>query len=267
MSDIALSGAVRRNLNSLQTTSSLIGRTQNILSTGKKINGPVDDANAFFKARSLENRASDFDGVKDGIKQAISSVEAAENGIKAITKLVEQLDGILQSAKQTSDTTQLQAQYDSVIAQLNGIATDASYGGKNLIAATGETLSVAFNEDASQKLDIASVDLTTTGLSISAAADFDDGANVTTAEGEVKAALTTLRSQSASFGTNASILSIREDFTTDYTTTLKDGAGKLTLADLNEEGANLLALQTRQQLGINSLSLSAQSEQSILRLF
>lgn len=267
VSNISLSSSTRANLNSLQNTSNQIARTQNILSTGRKINGPVDDANAFFKAKTLENRANDFGKVKDGIKQAISSVSAAEDGIKAITGLVEQLDGILQSAKQTSDTTQLQAQYDSVIAQLNGIAADATYGGKNLIGATGVTLTVGFNEDASQKLDIASVDLTSSGLSIAAAADFDDGANITTAEGQVKAALETLRGQSASFGTNASILKIREDFTNDYTSTLQEGADKLVLADMNEESANLLALQTRQQLGINSLALSSQSERGILSLF
>ncbi len=81
------------------------------------------------------------------------------------------------------------------------------------------------------------------------------------------AALDTTRSQATKLGTNVSLLQTRLDFTSDYVNTLEDGSGKLTLADINQEGANLLALQTRQQLGINSLAFAGQAEQSILSLF
>ena len=75
------------------------------------------------------------------------------------------------------------------------------------------------------------------------------------------------RAKSASFGANVAILQVRLDFTRNYTNLLTEGSDKLTLADLNEEGANLLALQTRQQLGIQALSFAGQSEQAILGLF
>ena len=81
------------------------------------------------------------------------------------------------------------------------------------------------------------------------------------------AALTTLRSESQKLGSNVALLQTRLDFTEQYTNTLEEGAGKLTLADLNGEGANLLALQTRQQLGISALAFAGQSEQGILALF
>ena len=84
---------------------------------------------------------------------------------------------------------------------------------------------------------------------------------------ELDAALVTLRTKAQTMGTNVALLSTRIDFTEDYVSTLQEGADKLTLADINEEGANLLALQTRQQLGIQALSLAAQAEASILRLF
>ena len=80
-------------------------------------------------------------------------------------------------------------------------------------------------------------------------------------------ALTTLRSRTQTLGANVAVLNTRLDFTKAYVSTMTAGAGKLTLADLNEEGANLLALQTRQQLGIQSLAFAGQSEQSILGLF
>ncbi|ODN69328.1 flagellin [Methylobrevis pamukkalensis] len=83
----------------------------------------------------------------------------------------------------------------------------------------------------------------------------------------LNSALTTLRSQASTFGTNLSTVEIRQDFTRNLINTLQEGAGKLTLADTNEEGANLLALQTRQQLSTTSLSFASQADQAVLRLF
>ncbi|MBO6932746.1 MAG: flagellin, partial [Roseibium sp.] len=77
----------------------------------------------------------------------------------------------------------------------------------------------------------------------------------------------TLRAQASTFGTNLSIVENRQDFTKSLINTLEEGAGKLTLADTNEEGANLLALQTQQSLASTSLSLAAQADQNVLRLF
>jgi flagellin-like hook-associated protein FlgL len=78
--------------------------------------------------------------------------------------------------------------------------------------------------------------------------------------------ITNLRSKASNIANNAAILRVRLDFTKEYVNTLQGGSDKLTLADLNEEGANIMALQTRQQLGIQALSLAGQAEQSILRL-
>lgn len=84
---------------------------------------------------------------------------------------------------------------------------------------------------------------------------------------QLDGALTELRTQAQTLGSNVALLNARLDFTENYVNTLQGGADKLTLADINSEGANLLALQTRQQLGIQSLSLAAQAEASILSLF
>ena len=96
---------------------------------------------------------------------------------------------------------------------------------------------------------------------------FADNAAIEVALTNVGTALSTLRSNAATLGSNSTILSTRLDFTKNLVNTLEGGEGKLTLADLNAESANLLALQTRQQLGINSLALAAQSERSVLALF
>ena len=84
---------------------------------------------------------------------------------------------------------------------------------------------------------------------------------------DLSSALTTLRTEASSLGNNVALLQTRLDFTSAYVNTLDEGGSKLTLADINEEGANLLALQTRQQLGVQSLSFAGQAEQSVLNLF
>ena len=92
-------------------------------------------------------------------------------------------------------------------------------------------------------------------------------ADISAASTNLKAALTTLRSQAQSLSSNLSTVQIRQDFTKAMINTLNSGADSLTLADSNEEGANLLALQTRQQLSTTALSLASQADQNVLRLF
>lgn len=94
-----------------------------------------------------------------------------------------------------------------------------------------------------------------------------DSQQINASIAQLDGALSKLRSQASSLGSNVALLQTRLDFTTQYVNTLEQGAGKLTLADINSEGANLLALQTRQQLGITSLSFAGQAEQAILGLF
>ncbi|NKB57300.1 MAG: flagellin [Alphaproteobacteria bacterium] len=270
---VELSSAIRSNLLTLSRTTGLIDRTQNRLSTGLKVASALDDAAAFFAARSLTNRADDLTGLKDSIDQGISTIEAAINGIEAITELIEQAKGLAITAKATSDTNErsaLAVQFDALLTQIDSLGNDASFGGTNLIAGTPDNLTVSFNEDGSSSLTISGIDSSTGtgGINVAGAAtNFTADSNIDLAITAVNSAITTLRTTAATLGSNATVLQTRLNFTEDLVNTLEGGAGKLTLADLNEESANLLALQTRQQLGINSLSLAAQSERSILALF
>jgi flagellin len=270
---VDLSAAIRSNLLTLSRTTDLIDRTQNRLSTGLKVSSALDDAAAFFAARSLTNRADDLNGLKSNIDQGISTLEAAINGLEAITELIEQAKGLAISAKATSDTTErssLSVQFNALLDQVDALANDASFGGVNLVQGTPDNLVVNFNEDGTSVLTINGIDSSTaaTGLNVATAGnDFASVTDIDAAITAVNTAITTLRTSSATLGSNATVLQTRLNFTEDLVNTLQEGAGKLTLADLNEESANLLALQTRQQLGINSLSLAAQSERSILALF
>ena len=128
-------------------------------------------------------------------------------------------------------------------------------------------MTVVFNEDRSSKLVVEGKDASAEGLGLTAVDDWGSNEGINNAITATENAIASLRSIAAEFGNNYSILQTREDFTESLVNVLEEGSDKLVLADMNEESANMLALQTRQQLAVNSLSLASQASQSILQLF
>ncbi len=268
INDVTLAGGMRSNLVSLQNVTMLQSRTTERLSTGRRVNSAIDDPSAFFAAQNHRNRASDLAAKKDSMGEAVQTVKAALQGIEGITKLIEQAEGLAASARSASSSarTPLAAQYDSLRTQIDELASDAGYKGTNFL--DDGNLTVEFNEDASSTLTISGFDASTTGLSLTAAAgSWASDANVDTDVAKLDAALTTLRSNAKTLALNNGVVTTRQEFTTSLINTLTSGADALTAADSNEEGANMLALQTRQQLGIVALQLSSQAQQSVMRLF
>lgn len=364
---IQLSSAVRQNLTALQGTADMLSKTQNRLSTGLKVNSALDNPGSFFTAQSLNSRASDLSSLLDDQGQAVQTLKAADEGIQAITKLAEAAKAKANQALQSSsndDRRKYAGEYNELLSQIETLAKDSGYSGKNLLGGSGNDLSVVFNESGSSKLSVSAVDYTDTsgalGLSdltvgtsstatvteanleagdeagdtltlslgatnhsiaygagtttedvmaainaiedVSASTDgttvtitssagqiglddsdttanlatvtgtgfaagtFDTDASINSTLTNLTNALSTLRSQASTFGTNLTVVENRQDFTKSMINTLEEGAGKLTLADTNEEGANLLALQTRQTLASTSLSFASQADQNVLRL-
>jgi len=379
MGDIVLSSALRTNLLSLQSTAGLLAQTQERLSTGLRVNSALDNPTSFFTAQGLNNRASDLSALSDSIGLAVDTLQAADDGLKAITTLVENLKSTANSALSTkilatnttstnstaftgtqavstaagidsgdsftiqvgtaaavtiniaTSTQQISAvvasiagvanvtasltsdgqirieatngedltitdvsgstandlgvsgtttngtnrnsfvsDFNTLRTQIDQLAADASFKGVNLLQAD-QDLTVIFNESRTSSLTIASrlVDTSSAGLDISEQtnANFVSDTQIEAAVAELDAAISTLRQQGSTFGNNLAVVENRQDFTTNLINTLEVGAGKLTLADTNQEGANLLALQTRQSLGSTTLSLAAQADQNVLRLF
>jgi flagellin len=162
--------------------------------------------------------------------------------------------------------TSLASQFNAVLTQIDQLATDAGFNGVNLLA--GNSLKVVFNETGTSSLSLSGVTFNSAGLGITqAASSFQTNQSIGAAQTNLTTALNTLQSQAASFGTNLSVIQIRQSFTTSTINTLQTGANNLIVADTNQEGANLLALQTRQSLATTALSLAAQSQNSVLRLF
>ena len=178
------------------------------------------------------------------------------------------IGGITFSGEQGSSARiNYEKQFNAILEQIDQLAKDASYKGVNLLQKND--LTVIFNEDRSSKIDIKGVDASSEGLGLKEASGWANADNkaIDTAISSVDAAISQLRTMASEFGNNYSVVQNREDFTENLINVLTEGADKLTLADMNEESANMLALQTRQQLAINSLSLASQAAQSVLKLF
>ena len=348
MADISLTASMRSNLLSLQQTQSLMDTTQERLSTGKKVNSAIDNPSSYYTAQSLTNRASDLSSLLDSMGQAVQTIQAANEGIEAITEFANQAKAIATSANDTSDGESIKnymSQFDEILKQIDGIAKDSGYKGVNLLAGKDQELKVIFNEDRSSSLTVKGDDASSEELGLKSASTtgsewakdveqtgavakfatktqfaqdsfvYDGSGKVykvataiqntndkdiatLVADGvleetdfvlnddkskavdvtinkdaisdsitEVENAVSKLRNMASVFGNNYSIVENRESFTENLINVLEEGADKLTLADMNEESANMLALQTRQQLAINSLSLASQAAQSVLSLF
>ena len=376
MSDIILTSAVRSNLTSLQQTADLIAQTQTRLSTGKKVNSALDNPLNYFTSQSLSSRASQLGNLLDAVGNGVQTIQAANNGITSITKLVQSAQAIAQQAQQSAATTakysgtvsgltgastftatasstitvsdgtttatytlaatgntvqglidavnntsslkvkaelsndgkiQLEAtgsntvviggtsaaaddatigivagttaagttnatrtslatQYNNLLTQIDQLAGDSGYNGVNLL--NGDSLKVVFNEKGTSSLSISGVKFNAAGLGVTAATNsFQSDSDINGALNNLTTALTTLQSQSANFGSTLSVVQTRQDFTKSTIDTLQTGSDNLVLADTNAEGANLLALQTRQSLATTSLSLAAQASQNVLKLF
>lgn len=394
---ITLTASMRSNLSSLRSIQSQMDKTQERLSTGKKVNSAIDNASSYYQARSLTNRAADLDSLLDSMGQGIQTIQAANEGVEAITSYVEQMKSVATSAFALDSTSPTyieelkayQDQYNSILKEIGTLAKDASYQGVNLLK--GNDLTVMFNEsrthslvvngdnvteemakvgaagfawtDASAPNDVGNgtidwlseldktvqgqtgtkvtmsiytaenVTVGTTTVSdfytqkadgtfvkvggtgtkaedgkvyysqsgtladqdidgkilkagdtythtdgktytIDTAAAINGQVPQTSAATAIDNALTAitkvnsyLRSYATELGNNFTILETRQNFTGALVDVLEAGSDSLVLADMNEESANYLALQTRQQLAINSLSLASRSAQSVLSLF
>jgi flagellin-like hook-associated protein FlgL len=167
----------------------------------------------------------------------------------------------------------LAKQFNDLRDQLDKFADDSSFNGINLLR--GDKLTITFNESGSSSIQIQAKDkngnerpITAANLDLSSLVgqDLDNDTDIDALLGKLSTALSELRSQASTFGSNLSSVENRQSFTKNMINTLETGAANLTLADTNAEAANLLALQTRQQLSSSALSMASQQDQAVLQL-
>ena len=170
----------------------------------------------------------------------------------------------VKDAPQVAKSDEDSQQYVGILQQYDSIIKDNTYKGVNLLK--NEKLNVRFNENGSADLNVAGKDMSANALGLSTI-EWSNQGDIAQSLQEIASALKSIRAFTAELGNNYSIITNRQEFTENLINILTEGADKLTLADMNEESANMLSLQTRQQLAINSLSLASQASQSILKLF
>ena len=271
--DISLSSSARANLTALQSTSSLLGETQKHLSTGRTVNSAADNATAYFASAGFLASANNLNNVKNNLSSALGSVNSFDNSISDVTSVLTQLQGLATQALGTTDTgtrAGLASQFNALTTQLDQLVNDATFNGTNLLNSTSNTLVVFFNEKNTTALTITGVNVTSAGLLTAsgktASGSWVGASDIQTAQSYLLTALSTLRTDAANFGGNATLIQTRQDFTSNLITSLQNASTDLVQADTNVEGANLQALQAQNQLGIVSLGISGTLEQSILRI-
>jgi len=240
----------------VKTVDELVNQINNSADFANKVRASNDNGKLRFENQSTS--ALTVGGAGGGAITGVSSGAAA-----ATTKI----DG-------NDVRANLAKQFNELRDQLDKFADDASFNGINLLR--GDKLKLTFNETGTSTIEIQAKDKdnkataignTSLGIESAETSDFDSDADLDAKLDVLKGALDSLRSQSSAFGSNLSVVENRQDFTKNMINTLETGAANLTLADTNEEAANLLALQTRQQLSSTALSMASQADQAVLRLF
>ncbi|CAI9402585.1 hypothetical protein ANOBCDAF_00937 [Pleomorphomonas sp. T1.2MG-36] len=244
-----VSGTDDINVHLAKTVDDLVNEINNSSTLSTKVKASNDSGKLRFQ--NLSTQDLKMDGISSsGVIDASSSGQATIKG--------------------NTVRTDLAKQFNELRDQLDKLADDASFNGINLLR--GDKLTITFNETATSSIAILakdgkSVDSTSLGVPTTVEAkDLDSDDTIDGVLNKVKGALNSVRSQSSAFGSNLSVVENRQNFTTSMMNTLQTGAGNLTLADMNEEAANMVSLQTRQSLATSSLSMANQANQNVLQL-
>lgn len=274
MNSVALTTGMRNALFSIGDIDAQTNVANKRLATGKRVNDILDNATNFFQARGFTQLGTDLNTLTDNISLNIKTLEVTTKALDGIEKLLSAALGLIRQGRSLAATaperTTLNTQATTALSQLTLLANDASFNGKNLLKATPDSLQINFNTEVGAALTfltVAGVDTTNgaTGLNITIAGTTD--INLDAAITAITSAIDTVRTRGSTFASAIAIAQTRQDYNKGKTQSLKTAADVLTIADINEEGANLAALQTRQQLAVQALSLANRSDQGILRLF
>ena len=246
--DISLTGAQRLALIDLKDNATLSSRTQRRLSSGRKINSVIDDSVNYFKSKALEDRAKDFNNLKNEISQAVSHLQVTLEAINGLEGILGQMKGILEAARSQSTTERNLADQamETLGNQFRELVNDASYGGANLLNSTTQGRTVRFGMRSSSRLELPGLDFIKAADAENRVFDnpdiFDSTGNNAFIYKELTAEMTTKTIASGvtiSAGSVTDISSVAADFTTStHPFQLARGTGTATF-DTTSSGALL----------------------------
>lgn len=259
-------------LQNLNKTNAMLERTQLSVSTGLRVNTAKDDAASYAISQRMRGDVAGYQSVKIALGLGDATLGVAIKAGEAINELmIEMKAKIVQAQADGLDSASRQALQDDFTAlrnQLDTIVSTASFNGANLINNDTNTKSLAVlsSVDGANKITVTSqaLDKTTLGL---ASLSLTSTASASTALASINVAINSVSAKLAALGSGAKQIEIQTEFTSQLIDILKKGVGILVDADMADESAKLQALQIKQQLGVQSLSIANSSPQTLLSLF
>jgi flagellin len=260
-------------LANLASTQTALQKTQNVISTGKMINSAKDNGAVWSIAQTMSGKVTSFDAVKDSLNRAQSTIDVAMSAGQQVSDLLTQMKAKALAASDTSldstSRTALNADFKSLRDQISSVVNNADFNGVNMVKSGGTTIYALANDSGSSKLTVAAEDLSLGGgtVTLSATASFNSATTASAFIATIDSDLTNVNTSLTKLGTGSNALSSHLTFVQSLQNSLQTGISNLVDADMASESATLQALQTKQQLGVQALSIANQSTSVMLSLF
>lgn len=253
----------------LNATETQLSQTELAVTTGLKVNAAKDNPAAYAVAQNLKGQVSTLQSVELALNNGESAINTAVNAGQSVANLVGQIQAkVVQASQSGLDTTSKSAlSYDvaGLLNQIDQLVANASFNGYNLIQSGASSMSVLSSADGST-ITVSGVPMDVTDLGINSIT-LTNSANVATAMTAVANAVNMVAENLASLGSASNLLQTQNTFTSQLVSTLTAGIGTLVDANMADESAQLQALQVKQQLGVQALSIANQAPNAILSLF
>ena len=262
-------------LQNLNATNSELQTTQARINTGKKINNAKDNGAVWAIAQNQRATSQSLNAVRESLQRGQSTVDVAISAGETVSDLLLQMkEKALAAADSSLDTnsrTALNEDFKALRDQLGKAVSNAEFNGINMVKSGGTTIAALANSDASSKITVAARDLSlggaTLGASLSAGSSISTQSAASSMIATVNSAITNVSTALSQLGTGSKSLGSHLDFVNKLQDSIDAGVGNLVDADLAKESAKLQALQTKQQLGVQALSIANQSSSILLGLF
>ena len=260
-----------QNLNNTQTQ---LQKAQNQINSGLKIASAKDDGSTWAIAQNQRAQVLSLDSVKSSLSRGQSAIDVAISAGSSISDLLSQMKALALSASDqgltTTDRSAINDQFTSLRDQISTIVTNADFNGTNMIKASGTNIYALANADGTSKITVAAQSLALGGANMGSVTATSTIGTVTAAGNMVTSVQTALGKVSAALaklGTGSNALNTHMNFVSSLQDSLNSGISNLVDADLAKESATLQALQTKQQLGVQALSIANSSTSILLSLF
>ena len=260
-------------LQNLNATESALQNAQNQVSTGLAIARPQDNGAIWAIAQNQRATSLSLNSVTQSLQRAQSTIDVATSAGTSVSDLLNQLKAKALAASDTSlDTnsrTALNADFTSILTQISTVVSNASFNGANLIESGGKDIFALANADGTSQLTVAAQDLSLGGanITVTSTSSISTATLASAAIATVDTSIANVNNALAKLGTSSNALTTQLTFVGTLQDTIDTGVGNLVNANLAKESAQLQALQTKQQLGIQALSIANSGSSALLSLF